>query len=130
MLGVPTFRYKAIAWALSAGLAGAVGATHAYWIGFIDPGSSFDLIMSLEVFLIALLGGPLLVIGPIIGAFTFEVAGVIAWASFTEAHLAVLGVLMVIVVTYLPGGLPELPTRIRGIVARRRGTHGRSARAA
>src|SRR5215813_7546617 len=33
--GVPTFRYKIVAFALSAGIAGAVGAIHAMYVGFI-----------------------------------------------------------------------------------------------
>lgn len=131
MLGVPTFRYKAVAWALSAALTGAVGALHAYWIGFIDPDASFDLISSLEVFLVTLLGGPMLVLGPIVASFLYQVAGVVAWSNFTEAHLAVLGILIVVVVMYLPGGLPELPVKARAVVARiREGRHGRTARAA
>jgi branched-chain amino acid transport system permease protein len=131
MLGVPTFRYKAVAWALSAALTGAVGGLHAYWIGFIDPDGSFDLIASLEVFLVALLGGPMLVLGPIVASFAYQVAGVIAWSNFTEAHLAVLGILIVLVVMYLPGGLPELPDKARGIMARlRNGRHGHAARTA
>jgi branched-chain amino acid transport system permease protein len=118
MLGVPTFPYKAVAWAISAAIAGLVGGSYAYWIGYIDPGSVFDLLLSLEVFLIVLLGGRALVLGPVIAAVGFELVGVTAWSNFQEAHLLVTGALIVLVVLFLPGGLPELTDRVSS--ARRR----------
>ena len=108
MLGVPTFRYKAIAWALSAGLTGIVGGVYAFWIGYIDPESVYDLLISLAVILMVLLGGRLLIVGPVVGALAYEFVDVVAWREFNEARLAVLGIALVLVVRLLPGGIPEL----------------------
>jgi branched-chain amino acid transport system permease protein len=108
MLGVPTFRYKAIAWAASAAMTGIIGGVYAFWIGYIDPESVFDLLISLAVILMVLLGGRLLIFGPILGALAYELVDVVAWREFNELRLAVLGIALVAIVRFLPGGLPEL----------------------
>jgi branched-chain amino acid transport system permease protein len=108
MLGIPAFRYKAVAWGASAALSGVIGGIYAFWIGYIDPESVFDLLISLTVILMVLLGGRLLILGPIIAAFAYEVVDVVAWRELNEARLAALGLALVVVVRFLPGGLPEL----------------------
>lgn len=112
MLGIPSFRYKALAWAASAALSGVIGGIYAFWIGYIDPESVFDLLVSLTVILLVLLGGRLLILGPILAAFAYELVDVTAWRELNEARLAALGIALVIVVRYLPGGLPELADHI------------------
>jgi branched-chain amino acid transport system permease protein len=112
MLGIPLFRYRAIAWVASAGLTGLIGGIYTFWIGYIDPESVFDLLVSLAVILMVLLGGRLLVVGPIIAAFAYELVDVIAWRELNEARLAALGLALVIVVRFLPGGLPELADHV------------------
>lgn len=108
MLGIPAFRYKALAWAASAAVTGVVGGIYAFWIGYIDPESVFDLLISLTVILMVLLGGRLLIFGPIVAAIAYELVDVVAWREFNEVRLAALGITLVIVVRVLPGGLPEL----------------------
>jgi branched-chain amino acid transport system permease protein len=122
MLGIPAFRYKAVAWAASAGLTGLIGGVYAFWIGYIDPESVFDLLISLAVILMVLLGGRLLVFGPIIGALVYELVDVVAWREFNEARLAALGIALVIIVRFLPGGLPEVVDHVS------RRLHARAAR--
>ena len=39
--GVPTFRYKLIAFALSAGIAGVAGGIHAMYVGYVTVGETF-----------------------------------------------------------------------------------------
>ncbi len=113
MLGIPAFRYKAIAWGASAALTGVIGGIYAFWIGYIDPESVFDLLISLTVILMVLLGGRLLIVGPILAAFAYELVDVFAWREFNEARLAALGIALVVVVRFLPGGLPELVDHAR-----------------
>jgi branched-chain amino acid transport system permease protein len=107
MLGVPAFRYKAVAWATSAAITGAIGGIYAFWIGYVDPESVFDLIISLSIILMVLLGGRLLVLGPVIGAFFYELVDVVTWRHMNEVHLAALGIALVLIVRFLPGGIPE-----------------------
>ena len=41
--GVPTFRYKLGAFALSSGIAGAVGGIHAIYVGYVTVGETFEI---------------------------------------------------------------------------------------
>ena len=66
--GVPTLRYKLIAFALSAGIAGAVGGVHAMYVGFITVSGTFELTVPLYVVLMSVLGGSRSWFGPAIGA--------------------------------------------------------------
>lgn len=118
MLGVPDFRYKASAWAISAAISGVIGGMYAFWIGYIDPESVFDLLISLAVILMVLLGGRLLVAGPLIGALIYQVIDIVAWRELNEARLAALGLALVVIVRFLPGGLPELADHARRLVRR------------
>ena len=54
--GVPTFRYKLLAFALSAGIAGAVGGIHAMYVGFLTVAGTFELTVPLYVVLMSVLG--------------------------------------------------------------------------
>jgi branched-chain amino acid transport system permease protein len=130
MLGVPTFRYKAVAWAASAALSGIIGGVYAFWIGYIDPESVFDLLISLTVILMVLLGGRLLVLGPIIGALAYEIVDVVAWREFNEARLAALGIALVLIVRFVPGGLPEIYDHIARFRQSRGGRNEEQQRAA
>jgi branched-chain amino acid transport system permease protein len=120
MLGVPTFRYRAVAWATSAALTGVIGGVYAFWIGYIDPESVFDLLISLAVILMVLLGGRLLIFGPILGALVYELLDVVAWREFNELRLAVLGLALILIVRFLPGGLPELYDHLVRLIQSRR----------
>ena len=66
--GVPTFRYKLAAFALSAGIAGAVGGIHAMYVGFLTVAGTFELTVPLYVVLMSVLGGSRHWFGPAIGA--------------------------------------------------------------
>ena len=54
--GVPTFRYKLAAFALSAGIAGAVGGIHAMYVGFVTVAETFEITVPLYVVLMSVLG--------------------------------------------------------------------------
>ena len=84
--GVPTFRYKIAAFALSAGIAGAVGGIHAMYVGFITVAGTFELTVPLYVVLMSVLGGARHWLGPAIGA-TAITALLYAFISGGEAML-------------------------------------------
>lgn len=117
-LGIPTFRYKTIAWVLSAMLTGWIGACYAYWLVFIDPATVFDLLLSLTALLMVLIGGRWLVLGPILGAALIEYLDVTAWSKSTELHEGILGLAIVVLVVFLPGGVSEVPAQIRKRLSR------------
>jgi len=108
MVGVNTTRNKVTAFVLSALIPGAVGAVYAMYTSYINPASAFDPARNIEMIVVVLFGGSGTVWGPIIGAATVMFLREMLWAQFPAAHLAALGVLLLIVVLYLPGGLVSI----------------------
>nr|VFK15128.1 MAG: branched-chain amino acid transport system permease protein [Candidatus Kentron sp. LFY] len=113
MIGINTVRNKIVAFVLSAAIPGAVGTVYVMYTSFIDPYSAFTPILNLQMIVIVLLGGAGTVWGPVLGAAIIMGSREFMWAEFPAAHLALLGILMIIVVFYMPKG-------ILGLVSRRR----------
>ncbi len=105
MVGVNTTRDKVIAFVLSAVIPGAVGAVYVMYTSYLNPASAFDNARNIEMIVVVLFGGSGTVWGPILGAGTVMILRELLWAQFPSAHLAALGVLLLVVVLYLPGGL-------------------------
>lgn len=104
--GVPTFRYKMAAFALSAGIAGAVGGIHAMYVGFLTVGGTFELTVPLYVVLMSVLGGSRHWFGPTIGA-TVITTLLYAFISGGEAMIgrAIVGLILIIAILRLPDGV-------------------------
>jgi branched-chain amino acid transport system permease protein len=129
MVGINTTAYKIIAFVLSATFCGTAGAIYASWTNYIDPTDSFEILMTLKVPVMALLGGAGTVLGPVLGATAFIVMEEVIWSHFLELNRAILGVVIVILIFFLPGGLLRISYwdvlgRI-GITRRRRVPHAR-----
>ena len=110
--GVPTFRYKMIAFALSSGIAGAVGGVHAIYVGFLTVGETFGIAVPLSVILMSVLGGARHWLGPAVGATLITVA-LFGFASSGQSILgrAVVALMLVGAVLWLPEGI--VPTWLK-----------------
>src|SRR5207249_1233599 len=104
--GVPTFRYKLSAFALSAAIAGAVGGVHAMYVGFITVAGTFELTVPLYVVLMSVLGGARSWFGPAIGA-AFITTLLYAFISGGEAMVgrAIVGLILILSILWLPDGV-------------------------
>jgi len=118
MVGIPTTRYKIAAFVLSALFCGTVGAVYASWTNYIDPVDMFSILLTLKVPVMALMGGAGTVFGPILGAGAFVTLEELVWANFLEYNRAILGLIIVALIFFLPGGLMNLPARL-GLTGRR-----------
>jgi branched-chain amino acid transport system permease protein len=118
MLGVDVRRYKTAAFALSAVFTGAAGAIYGNWVHYIEPSDVFDVLLAVKPMVMVLLGGLGTLFGPVIGAAVFLALEELVWRNFLTIHAAVLGVLIVVLVLFLPRGLAaiRLPWR-RGAAA-------------
>ena len=125
MVGVNTTLYKVIAFTLSALFCGTVGAAYASWVGYIDPSDSFQILLSIKVPVMVLLGGPGTILGPALGAAAFVLLEEVFWANFLEWNRAILGAVIVFLVFFLPGGLLKLDYRTA--IARLRGSESAGA---
>ena len=108
VMGIATTRYKIRAWRLSAFCTGLVGGIYAYWLNFIEPPMVFDIMISVKVWLIMLLGGAGTVFGPIAGAIILEVLQALIWGQFLRGHVLILGAVITLVVLFMPAGFMDL----------------------
>jgi branched-chain amino acid transport system permease protein len=115
MIGVNTIRDKVFAFLISATIPGAVGVVYVMHTSFIDPHSAFTPILNLQMIVIVLLGGSGTVWGPVLGVGIIMGLREFLWAEFPAAHLALLGILVIIVVFYMPRGILGL-VNCRGAV--------------
>jgi branched-chain amino acid transport system permease protein len=106
--GVDATKLKIRAFVLSAFLAGVAGGIYAYQRSYIHPDFIFDINLSVLVVLMALLGGPNTWLGPVIGSCIVVVINeaLTAHANIgAEFSRIVYGLLLVLVIMYLPNGL-------------------------
>jgi len=105
MLGVNTTAFKIAAFALSGVFVGIAGAIYASWVHYIEPPDVFDVLYSVKAIVMVLLGGAGSVFGPLLGAAAFLTLEELVWRKFLEVHTGVLGLLIVLLVMFLPRGV-------------------------
>jgi branched-chain amino acid transport system permease protein len=104
-VGINTSLCKLQALLLSAFLTALGGALYGSAFQFIVPDSVLTLEISVQIAIITMLGGAGTLLGPIVGA------AVLLWSQekfknqFQESHLLIYGVLIVLVVLFLPEGI-------------------------
>lgn len=103
--GVPTFKYKILAFAASAFFPGVIGATYAWYITYIDANAAFQIHLVVEMIAITMFGGLGTVVGPLIGAFFFTLLSEVLWSSMPELYLVILGIVIVVIIQYMPRGV-------------------------
>ena len=109
LMGVPTFKFKLLAFAIGAMIGGLAGTVFASKVIFIAP-TNFPFILSATILAAVLLGGAGNLPGVILGAF------LIAWLperfrGFADYRILVFGAALVLTMTLRPQGL--LPSRQR-----------------
>jgi branched-chain amino acid transport system permease protein len=110
VMGVPTYRYKLMALAISCALAGVAGGIHALFLSYVTVGEVFTIAVPLTVVLMSVLGGTRHWAGPAVGAVA--ITGLLY--SFTAADHAVAGkaatgAILIAAILFMPDGiLPRL----------------------
>jgi branched-chain amino acid transport system permease protein len=104
-IGIDTARYKLIALAISASLTAVAGAFYANYFLFVDPTIVLPLALSVEIVLMAIIGGLGTVAGPVLGAALLKLSSEVFRNEFAQANLLIYGALLVIVILFMPGGL-------------------------
>jgi branched-chain amino acid transport system permease protein len=113
VLGVPTYRYKLAALALSCALAGLAGGTHALFISYVTTGEVFSITVPLTVVLMSVLGGTRHWAGPAVGATAIT----LLLYAFTKGDLALAGkvttgAVLIAAILFMPEGI--VPRLLRG----------------
>ncbi len=107
ILGVPTPLYKALVYSASAFLPAIAGGLYFFKSAFIQPSDAFDLSLSTEAIVIAMLGGQGTVTGVALGAYLYEeLRGYLLTSEmFSHFQLVISGVLLLVIVLFFPSGL-------------------------
>lgn len=105
-VGIDVTRLKMVAFLISAFLAGMAGGIFSYYRTYVQPSTMFDANLSVLVVLMALFGGRQSWVGPIVGALVISVVSEFLTLQLgNEAARILFGILMVVVILYLPDGL-------------------------
>jgi branched-chain amino acid transport system permease protein len=111
-LGYRTTLHLYAAFVLAGAIASLAGVLYVYYNRFVSPvAASFQI--SVEVSLMAIVGGSGTIVGPFLGAGIF--LGLRNWvSSFFEFHTAVMGIAFIATVLWAPSGVVGLLARLRG----------------
>lgn len=106
-LGSPIGSLKLVAFVLSAFGVGIVGGLYALWFGDLDPLYQFDVVLSVQIVLMVLLGGLRFLFGPLLGALLIGAGQEYFLLNFGQSqfHLVATGLLLALVVLFLPDGV-------------------------
>jgi branched-chain amino acid transport system permease protein len=137
--GVPTYRFKLQALAISSAFAGVAGGVHALFVSYVTAGEVFNIVVPLYVVLMSVLGGSRHWLGPAVGATAITALSY----AFTAGDSAVvgraaIGLILIVVILFMPDGilgqlikrfksrraLPPLPTPVAPAVISAQGSSG------
>jgi branched-chain amino acid transport system permease protein len=147
-LGIALPVYKNVALAISAFFAAWAGAFYGVYVGFVDPATVLSVDVSIQFVLVCIIGGIGTIAGPLVGAIVlvplsealranllsdllFKLgvvseatpAGAFLRENLAHAHTLIYGILIVIVILFMPDGVLGFA---RKRLSRRRG-RGRTA---
>ena len=106
VMGVPTFRYKLSAFAISCALAGLAGGIHALFVNYVTAGDTFTITVPLTVVLMSVLGGTRHWAGPAVGAIAITcLLYAFTAGDSAVAGKAVFGAVLVAVILFMPNGI-------------------------
>jgi branched-chain amino acid transport system permease protein len=136
-LGIPLARYKNTGLVISAALTALAGSFTALYVGFISPDEALGLASSVEAVLICIIGGVGTVSGPLVGAVVLvllseslranllaqglfklgvpegSAVGTFLSENLAHAHVLIYGLLVILVILFMPEGVVGLRLRRR-----------------
>ena len=114
IIGVRTTAIKWIGNAVAGFATGLVGGVFAIRILYIEPTSTFSLDISLNVVLMAVIGGAGTWLGPLIGApLVLLVAEALRVTVTSEVNRVIFSLIVIAMALYMPRGLMGLMSRLR-----------------
>ncbi|SFU48844.1 branched-chain amino acid ABC transporter permease [Halomonas korlensis] len=119
--GINPTTVKLKAFMISGALAALGGGIYAIFLSFIEPHIIFYLLLSVQIALTAIIGGRGTIWGPCVGAFLLVGSGEVFRTTFAEANMLIYGLLIMLVVMFMPRGIVGEPARylIRRAYAKR-----------
>lgn len=113
-MGVNVSKYKLAVFVYSAVVASVAGSLYAHYLNFINP-ASFDLFVSIKLLIMIILGGMHSVWGALIGAALVTFLSYEWLHFFEEAEVMIYGVIVMVIIIFLPGGLVSVPQKLKNL---------------
>lgn len=115
--GINPLRYKMLAFVVGAAIAGGLGSFQAQYVTVICP-TELALDLTIKLLIIIFVGGTATLRGVLLGAVIFttlpELMRNLGRINVTPVHQQILfGIILLLVITYAPGGLEELVDRLQ-----------------
>jgi len=108
-LGIDIQKYKMIAFSISAVLTSICGTFYAQYVLYIHPSSTMDLMMSIHLCIIVMIGGIGRLFGPVLGAFVFiplmELTRVYLGSEGQGIDMIIYSLLVITIAIWKPQGL-------------------------
>ncbi len=103
--GVDTLKAKIESYVISAFFLGIIGSLEAYWLTYITPHMVFDVLITIQMIVMALLGGMGTPLGPILGAAFLSVLSELLYRDFPYTYGIVVGFIILGVILLMPHGI-------------------------
>ena len=116
-IGFPVFRYKLAAFTIAGSVAGLAGYLFAVLNSSVNP-EMLSWHQSADVLLMLILGGMGQLWGGVVGAFTFVLLQEVL-STYTKMWHLWLGIVIILLVLFLPGGVISIAQRVKGLWQRR-----------
>ena len=128
MRGIATTRLKVAVFSFAGASTGLFGGLWAYQNTFVDPDIAFTEVRTIDAIMGTMLGGLGTVAGPVVGPIALYWLREVLWANLLDYHLVAQGVLLILIVLFLPRGLVGALDRrgvsLLGIWSRKRASTG------
>jgi branched-chain amino acid transport system permease protein len=117
--GIDPVRYKLFAFMISAYFSGVAGALEVHYLGYISP-EIFGVDISFWPIIYSIAGGLGTLAGPVIGTIVFT----LIWDGLQSfglsyARFIIIGLLLILIIIFLPKGLVSLPEKVKEIWVKR-----------
>ena len=120
--GIDPVRYRLFAFLVSAYFSGVAGALEIHNLGYITP-EIFGVDISFWPIVYSISGGLGTLAGPIVGTIVITVLwDGLLMLGITYARFVIIGVLLVLIIIFLPKGLISLPENVKEFIGKIRGS--------
>jgi branched-chain amino acid transport system permease protein len=103
--GVNTLEAKVKAYMICGFFLGIIGGVETYWLTYITPHMVFDVLITIQIIVMSLLGGIGTVFGPVVGASFLTILYELLHRDFPYTYTIIVGFIVVGVVLLMPKGI-------------------------
>lgn len=104
-MGVATARYKLLAFGISSAILAMAGGLTGYWIGSIQQGAVFTLLITVKLLVIVIMGGSGTLLGPLFGLLVIQYVEQVMGPTLAALNPIIYGLIVMVVAVLLPRGI-------------------------